>query len=335
MKSDPTIEEDKLIRYINGESTQQESLHVEQWMAASDENLKLARQLYYIAFAADTRQVMSEVDTQKALRRVRHNIRNNAWRRSLNRMQRVAAILFLPMLVASACFIVTLMRTSDDIVEVRTNPGMVTSITLPDSTVVWLNSESSIKYPRKFSRKSRNVSISGEAYFAVRRDADRKFIVTTPKDIKIEVLGTEFNIEAYDCDKEVAATLISGKVEFQYSKGGQSSRIVMKPSQKVVYNSLSQTATIGSVNCLIDTAWKDGKIIFKDTSLEDALHILGKRFNVEFSVRNPKLLRHHFTGVFVHQRLERILEHFAVSSNVKYRYICVDNADEKSCVELY
>lgn len=111
---------------------------------------------------------------------------------------------------------------------------------------------------------------------------------------------------------------------------------MLSPRQKLVYS--PQT---GDIKCYVtsgesEISWKDGKLIFNDTPLDEVLHMLGKRFNVEFVLSNKGLKGCSFTGTFTHQRLERIMEYFRISSHIRWRYI--DSADiktEKLKIEVY
>ena len=131
--------------------------------------------------------------------------------------QRAAAVLFIPLLV-------TLMvqhwgndeQELAQMMEIKTNPGMTTSLTLPDGTLVFLNSESTLSYPSCFDGDTRNVNLQGEAYFEVAKNPEKKFIVSTSHQSQIEVLGTHFNVEAYEKENRVSATLVEGKIGFIY-----------------------------------------------------------------------------------------------------------------------
>ena len=216
--------------------------------------------------------------------------------------------------------------------EVRTNPGMTTSLTLPDGTKVNLNSESSLVYPETFDGDFRSVRLEGEAFFEVVKNPEKRFVVTTPHNARVEVLGTSFNMEAFKWDSIVSTTLISGKVAF-ISRSGQ---VNMKPGEKLVYNIQADRASIYQTNGEAEISWKNGMIIFRKTPFEEALRMLTKRFNVDFVVSNNKYVKDFYTGSFTNHRLEQILDIFNASSGIKWRYIPSENQlDRKSKVEIY
>ena len=181
---------------------------------------------------------------------------------------------------------------------------MTTSVLLPDSTVVHLNSESSLRYPTFFDGDVRQVELNGEAYFDVTHHPRKRFIVSTPHHSQVEVYGTSFNVEAYGNETPISTTLIKGSVGFIYKNSkGKFQKSMLSPRQKLVYS--PQT---GDIKCYVtsgesEISWKDGKLIFNDTPLDEVLHMLGKRFNVEFVLSNKELKGCSFTGTFTHQRL--------------------------------
>lgn len=215
INSDTRIDEALLLRYFEGEVTLSEKDEIEKWIISSEANKKLAKQIYYLSFATKTMDTLKRTDARAALKEVRGRIRRERQLQWGRWAQRAAAILAIPLLLS------TLYYNADrqdemSFIEVRTNPGMITTIVLPDSSRVWLNSESYLKYPVRFAKNERNVILQGEGYFSVRKNVDSRFIVQTPHHTQIQVLGTEFNVEAYEKEDEVNTTLVSGKVQFQY-----------------------------------------------------------------------------------------------------------------------
>lgn len=338
-KTDRKTIEELLPRYCEGLATEEERLQVEAWMSESEENRRMTKQIHALYLAMDTVHVMKKVDTEKALLKVKSRMSGNRHKRTMwwQWTQRAAAILFIPLLV-------TLMlqywggneQELAQIMEVKTNPGMMTSLTLPDGTLVYLNSESTLSYPSRFDGDTRNVTLKGEAYFEVAKNPEKKFIVSTSHQSQIEVLGTHFNVEAYEKEDRISATLVEGKIGFIYKSDNVSKKVLMDPGQKLVYDSKDKKVQLYATSGESEIAWKEGKIIFRNTPLEEGLRMLEKRYNVEFIIKNDRLKGDSFTGTFTNQRLERILEYFQLSSQIRWRYLdSPDMKDEKSKIEIY
>lgn len=319
-----------LPRYFSGEATEEERRRVVEWVRESDEHARIARQIQYLCQAADALATLEQVDTERALKRVNARIDRARFRRLVRWMERVAAVLFLPLLGLS--FFLGHQDEKPRMLEVRTNPGMTTRLTLPDGTQVSLNSESAIVYPERFEGEMREVKLTGEAFFDVAKDARKRFVVETPYRAQIEVHGTKFNLEAFPNDSLVVTTLLSGSVDFVSEVG----HTRMRPYEKLVYHTKSgwidKFVTTGET----ETSWKDGRIVFRNTPFEEALRMLEKRYYVDFVVTNPDYEMDSFTGAFTNQRLDRILEIFEISSGIHWRYVPrTDKNEMKRKIEIY
>ena len=326
------IVEELLPRYCDGNVSAEEKEKVEIWIRQSEEHYKIAQQIQLIYLASDTIAIMDQVNTDNALDKVDGRIRRSQLKTLFMWGQRVAAILFIPLLAAYLLEVIIPEKRDIRMLEVRTNPGMTTSLTLPDGTKVNLNSESSLVYPETFDGDLRSVRLEGEAFFEVVKNPEKRFVVTTPHNARVEVLGTSFNMEAFKWDSIVSTTLISGKVAF-ISRSGQ---VNMKPGEKLVYNIQADRTSIYQTNGEAEISWKNGMIIFRKTPFEEALRMLTKRFNVDFVVSNNKYVKDFYTGSFTNHRLEQILDIFNASSGIKWRYIPSENQlDRKSKVEIY
>lgn len=331
------MEEEHLWKYFAGELSLEEQEKVKRWIGLSDENRKIAHDLEYLYRSTDVIRVMASVDSDKEFTKVKNKISQP---RSVKVpvfmwFQRIAAILFLPLLLSFGYY----MTKEDSIsyVEVFTNPGMVAAITLPDSSKVWLNSDSYLRYPEKFKGDSRNVSLDGEAYFSVHKDPSCRFVVSTPSDLNIEVLGTEFNVDAYKDNHKISTSLVSGSVKLSFTDSHK--HLMMKPEEKIDYD-LNTQKIYRSKACLeMLTAWKHQRIIFKDTPFKEVLYVLEKRFNASFVVKNKAFYDFSYTGVFEKQQITSILEHFKFASDIQYRYVSVKKSDgtpaDKLVIELY
>ncbi len=327
-----------LFRYCDGTATLEEARRVEAWIGKAEANRKAAARMEALFLAADTACALKRVDTERALKRVRRRMKRRAvswWTWT----QRVAAVLTVPLLIGLLLQVADNRRQPETVrmVEVKTNPGMTASIVLPDSTVVHLNSESSLQYPSAFCGRTRRVALTGEAFFEVSEDPSRRFVVSTPHHARIEVYGTRFNVEAYQEDDAVCTTLVEGSIGFSFeNEAGKVRELALTPHHKLVYLPRTGEVTVYPTDCEQETAWKEGKVLFENTPMRELLRRLGKRYNVEFVVTDPKLYGYAFTGCFTTQRLERILEYLMVSSRIRWRFVeGAGTADEKQRIEIY
>jgi len=174
---------------------------------------------------------------------------------------------------------------------ISTPQGGTYAVTLSDGTRVWLNTGSSLKYPTAFTGTARNVELKGEAYFEVASDAVRPFTVLGGGQ-SIRVLGTHFNINAYDNEPAVKTTLLQGSVKVV--RDGR--EILLRPGEQ----SLSTTNGTLRLNKDIDTAevmaWKNGMFQFDEADIGTVMRQIGRWYNVEVVFNGAALPDDHFRG---------------------------------------
>lgn len=167
---------------------------------------------------------------------------------------------------------------------------------LSDSTKVWLNAESQLKYPVVFSSEKRTVELTGEAFFEVTPNPDKPFQVILG-DQTIEVLGTSFNVTSYEDDAEVVTTLIEGKVNVNKRFGNKES-IILSPNEQSKLN--RETGEINNIK--VDPnqfiAWKSGKFYFRQQKLKDITKVLSRWYDIEIFFLDSKTENKKFTGRF-------------------------------------
>lgn len=204
-------------------------------------------------------------------------------------------------------------------------------LVLPDSTRIWLNSDSRLTYPVRFERTARLTEVSGEAYFEVSKAANWPFVVKPAgNELAIRVLGTAFNVSAYETNKTVQTTLVSGSVglEIPGKPGGST---ILKPSQKAIYSIHDKALLITSVDTDRETDWIHDRLVFRQTPMNEVLTRLSRFYNVRFDVKNKSIYQYTFTGTFENKPLERILEYMQISSRIHYTIL---HKGEKTIVEL-
>ena len=275
INSDTRIDEALLLRYFEGEVTLSEKDEIEKWIISSEANKKLAKQIYYLSFATKTMDTLKRTDARAALKEVRGRIRRERQLQWGRWAQRAAAILAIPLLLSTLYLWMNGNEQNKvNFIEIRTNPGMITSTILPDGTHVILNSNSTIVYPSHFDEKSRNVQLNGEAYFEVTKDAQHLFIVKTEY-FTTTVHGTSFNVCAYSA-KEAHVTLVSGSVAVKTNDGPEE---FITPGQMASLTEES-AMSIKNVDIYPLIQWKEGFFYFERDRLVDIMMELGRWYNV-------------------------------------------------------
>ena len=315
-------EKEKLFfKFCQGEVSQEEITLVEDLLAESDFDKGVFNRIQALEFSSKFDAVEERLDVGDALQNVNEQIRpysrtsSDAWKW----FQRIAAVLLLP-LIGICAFLIVGGGHSVQMVEMKTQPGMVASVVLPDSSVVTLNSNSSIKYPSDFRGDVRQVELNGEAYFDVTKDKTKKFIVRTPSSTKIIVYGTEFNVEAYGNETVERATLQSGKIGFVYKSNGRERQCMMSPDERITYDVATGNIQLEKIPVEVETSWKDGMLVFKNTPLDQILRRVGRYYNVKFIINDKSLANLKFTGTFKHQSLNNVLKGFNISSNIEFTF---------------
>ncbi len=203
--------------------------------------------------------------------------------------------------------------------EVICPAGQIAEVVLADGTHVWLNAESSIRYPSVFNGKNRSLELKGEAFFDVMKNAKKPFMVKV-NDIKVKVLGTSFNISAYPENNFMETTLVEGKVELLNKQGKKI--LDMEPGQKASYNLSAKKVLLSEVDTRFYSSWKEGKISFYNERLETIMDKLERWYNVEFVFNDDEIMDYRFTGTILkHKPLFQVLEVIKLSSPIKFKII--------------
>ena len=181
----------------------------------------------------------------------------------------------------------------EDVLEyntIRVPRGGEYKLFLSDNTEVFLNSDSEIRFPVKFGKGKRDVFLRGEAFFVVTKDASRPFVVNANDKMSVEVLGTQFNLQAYPDDAFVETTLNEGAVRVFNGKQG----VRLRPDEQAVYD--EGKFTVRKVDASSYSAWKEGRFMLLNHSLENIMTRLARWYNIEIFWENPEVKEDHFSG---------------------------------------
>ncbi|MDD3039690.1 FecR domain-containing protein [Bacteroides sp.] len=179
-------------------------------------------------------------------------------------------------------------------------------VRLPDGTSVTLNHFSSLTYPKGFKNANREVTLTGEAYFEVTKDKKHPFIVQAGP-VNVQVLGTHFNIDAYPNNPDIRTTLLEGSVAV--SNTSNTIRLVLESNQMAIYNKVKNSLTRKEIkNSGDEISWRQGELIFNDTSLKEIVRELSNSFNVDIQIQDTTLQNYCITAHFPKsEKLETIL----------------------------
>ena len=227
--------------------------------------------------------------------------------------------------IAVACIIIVLglvnYRMNDKQKQLSTQnftvlaeKGQRAFITLPDSTKVWLNSDTKISYPADYGLKERNVTLVGEAYFEVAKNPDKRFIVEA-KGMQVEALGTSFNVNAYQNDNKIIASLFSGSVRVSYDRHVA----ILKPHESVKVDLLNRSFSRYKDESMQNIAlWRKNEITFDGESLEEITHIMSRLYNTTICIEDESLKKVCYIGTIRNNNLENFIDIINLATPVAY-----------------
>lgn len=195
-------------------------------------------------------------------------------------------------------------------------------VVLSDGTSVHLNAGTSLRYPVKFldSENTREVFVTGEAFFDVTPDADQPFIVNTG-DMDIRVLGTKFNVSTYPEDETTDVVLVEGSVHMQSQgqENGMRSESILEPGEKGQYVKMNHRMSKRKVVTSIYTAWMNGELVFRNMAFEDILKKLERHYNISIENQNKSLAKEKFNASFGDEPVEKVLGNLSTIYGIDFR----------------
>lgn len=188
-----------------------------------------------------------------------------------------------------------------------TAAGKLLKIQLSDSTIVYLNASSSLQYPETFTGDDRTVILRGEAFFEVKRDGRHPFFVNTDK-LRVQVLGTSFNIRSYHDDEDIAVTVATGKVGVTLPDLPNAPASILLPGNELTYTRHSSALKIATVNAADSKAWERGTFIFNYETLANITKRLSRWYDVKFVCTNHTLLQKRFKLKLKNENLKNVMD---------------------------
>jgi Fe2+-dicitrate sensor, membrane component len=307
-----------IIRYLQGNSSPDETNRFYEWIRADAENKKLffGIKAIYDA-AAGSKQTMDIEESWERLLNKKKQKQTRVYVLSRRILAYAAAILLV--IVSGTTYLLLKTNDSTELLSSRYIGGNgleADVVVLPDGTRISLGANTVFHCEKNYGRSARTVYLEGEAYFDVIKQNDKPFVVKCGGQ-NIEVLGTKFNVMAYPDDSVFTTTLLEGSIRLTVEDLSKS--VILSPDQQLSYNRNKGVLKINSVDAQQVTAWTSGYYFFSEQRLEDILHRLSLVYGVEFIINSEKLKNPVFTGTFYRgQNIKDIMEVINMSIPIKY-----------------
>lgn len=299
------MNQQKLQRYIEGKASPEERKEVAYWLDANEQNREEFKLLHYIYDATLWSDEMGEVTKRQLLRRKSS--------RFVRECLKIAAIF----LIAFGLYTRLLPHSIEEeaalaMKTIYVPEGQRAEITLTDGSHVWLNAQTRLSFPEQFTEDARRVVLDGEAYFDVAPDATKQFVVHTNR-YNVTVLGTEFNVMAYQRTNYFETSLIEGSVEI--TSDSNKERLLLTPETRA-YTKNNQLVK-GSISNHDAFLWREGTIAFENELVKDIFNKLELYYDVRIDIQNTGILNHHYTGKF---RTKDGIEHVLKVLQLRHKF---------------
>jgi transmembrane sensor len=302
------------------QATPEELDRLENWMKSGEENKKIVEEIFNVYTVTGTLPPLLTPDKEKAWKRIERYITRsgNPIKPLFEKFKYVAAAVAILLIAVTAFWIAS--PTSNDApalqqyTEIVAPLGQKAKIVLPDSSYVWLNSGSSLKYRGSFNIKEREVFLKGEAFFDVKHNKSKGFRVKTGI-LDVNVYGTAFNVKNYDNDTHQEITVAEGKVGV--SGRGKEIRQLM-PGEQALLNKKSNKFTFAKTDPEIVSSWKNNELIFDNTPLTEVIKYMERWYGVNITIGSEMKGKHNYTFKIKTESLTEMLEKMKVMTPLSY-----------------
>lgn len=197
--------------------------------------------------------------------------------------------------------------------------GSKTEMILPDGSKVWLNAGSKLKYPNDFNSDNRDIILEGEAFFQVEKNKTLPFVVNA-LGLEVNVVGTTFNVKAYESESTITTILVEGKVVLESEKYHFENQVSLCPSQKAVFSKTDREIVVADLDDVYsEISWKDNLLIIKGEELSDLVVKLERKYNVNFEFGSEEVKDFKFSGTLKDETIQQVLDVLKLSAPIKYK----------------
>lgn len=318
------LSEEIINKYLTGQCSEEELVEVNTWMKESEENARQLfrmKEIYHLGkfdqYANEQRilraekQLYKKLDEEKSKQKIALNMQR--W------MKYAAMIAVILVIGGGAGYWLYQNGNNQQMMVAVANEGIVKEVILPDGTKVWLNNSATLKYPREFSEKERNVYLDGEAYFEVTKNRHKPFTVQSDA-MRVRVLGTTFNFKSDKNCRIAEATLIEGEIEVKGNK--EEGQIILAPGQRAELNKNNGRLTVKQVNAKLDAVWHDNLIPFQQADIFTISKALERFYDVKIILSPDIQADKTYSGVLKRKsNIESVLKSLQNSIPIDYKIV--------------
>lgn len=319
-----------IAKFLTAQLSEEETAKLDEWKLANRENLHEYNDFIFLWAQSGSLKMQEPINQLKAQNAIRKKAGIFPSRkRWISWAVQAAAVVVLSLVFSGIYNSLnhknsnqTLANNSSLLVyqEIKAAYGTQAKVELSDGTKVFLNSGSKLRFPQTFAnQQQRKVELDGEGYFEVTKNKEQPFIVEASQ-LNIKVLGTKFNVDAYADNSSVSVALVEGSVILQENTGNENKELMhLSPNQVATLNPADRTLSKTDVPDLYKyTAWINGRIVFYGDPIQTVVKKLSKWYNVDIVIADKKLEGYKFTGTFIDEPLEQVLNILSQTSKMTY-----------------
>ncbi|WP_188112011.1 FecR family protein [Aquimarina sp. RZ0] len=304
------IDDDLLIRYLEKDATEQETIFIEDWISFSDQNKTYFRELTNLWSASNSQKDLNDIDIEKDWKKVQTRINTLKLKKKTRKL--TPAILWKIAAGFALLIAISLYQYTENQKITLLAIDAPEKFELPDGSLVWLNKGSELSYKKEFSRNSRDLLLKGEGYFEVKKNPHKPFTIQL-NNTKTSVLGTQFNLKE-NTDTSVALVLVEGSVAFSTEQ----EQLIVAPGEKISSNLSGNLLKVKNPDANF-MAWKTRVLKFDETPMTKVIQDISQLYQITFSIEDKELLSCHLTMQFDQASLQNVLETLQILYEIEYQ----------------
>lgn len=310
-----------MAKYLSGETTKEEESQMTEWLQKEDRQ-RWFRNIQKI-YSSNNLNENANFSTERGMQLLNEKLEKKKAKiirfKSIPVLMRAAAVILILIIAGIMLFEPAIVGTQPDIVTIsKQNPeGQKSTIMLPDGSKVTLNAGSTLEYESNFGVDNRTITLTGEAFFDVSKNPDLPFQIHSG-DIKIKVIGTVFNVQAFDDKRFYTVTVSEGKVQVSIAEKENPGQVTLRAKEKVKIDKQTKGIIKSKADLATELAWVNNILEFQNTPIRDLKRTLERWYGVSISLENEAINQCLVTGRFENASLERVLGAISYANGFSY-----------------